>query len=488
MTPGPTPGRPQLLAASDLVGGGGGIEIFDEGIGEAAATAPQSRRPFAMSTASRCSRVSTMPTPSASVINMSRTTKALLEVLDEDMMEEATTPSAAAAAAVIDPFGEAHNSLVRQRLSALRDCDGTMHLHQGANAPAVLTAPSSAALAERGAVVELAEAFKYDLDAGGPAAEGESSRVFRGIRVGDTSDLPCCPLALKVSMPPAHGEWLIAQVIKARVAPERQRFFLVHSEAHFYDNASVLVSPFHHSGTLMRAIHAHQRAGRRMEEPLCMYYTIEILRIVSILHSEARVIHADIKPDNLLVMSSSSSSGGGSDDASATWGDWTQTCSRGGWEGRGLVLLDFGHAIDRSMYPPGTLFSGRCHSETFTCADMRAGMPWGFQVDTHGIAVTVHCMLFGSWLQAVPQAAPATPGGSTRVRWRPKEEFKKYWMHQLWAELFDTLLNADEDVSLDALRGKFENALKDPRRAREVRMLLSRQDVLLAEYTEEATE
>jgi len=119
-------------------------------------------------------------------------------------------------------------------------------------------------------------------------------------------------------------------------------------------------------------------------------------------------------------------------------------------------------------------------------------MPWGFQIDTHGIAVTVHCMLFGTWLQVVPANDPtttATPGGKRRTRWKIKEELKKFWQRQLWSELFDVLLNAGEEVSLDALRDKFEDFLaKDPRRSREVRMLLSRQDVLLAEAREGATE
>ena len=58
--------------------------------------------------------------------------------------------------------------------------------------------------------------------------------------------------------------------------------------------------------------------------------------------------------------------------------EWSKAASRqgrGGWNRKGLVLIDFGHCIDQSLYPPGTLFQGKCSSDTFVCADMRAEHP-----------------------------------------------------------------------------------------------------------------
>jgi len=283
MTPGPTPGRPTLVTPVAASNGddGGRLEIFvDEDI-----------EPRTIATVSRCCRAPTMPTPSASIIDMSRTTKELMSELDEEQ-PVCTVAAVATANGVVDPFGKEHLALVRERLALLGDCGGRLFVHHGKLAPAVLT--SAAALPESGAVVELVEGGgKFDIDAGGPAAEGECSRVFRCVRIGDTSDPPRS-LALKVTSSPAYGEWFISCMIRARVSPEMQHCFVDYTEGHFFDDASVLVAPFHHCGTLMNAIHAHQRAGRKMEETLCMYYTIEILRIVGALHA-AHIIHADIK-------------------------------------------------------------------------------------------------------------------------------------------------------------------------------------------------
>lgn len=48
------------------------------------------------------------------------------------------------------------------------------------------------------------------------------------------------------------------------------------------------------------AINSHLVMQKAMEEVLCIYYTIELLRMLEILHSVS-IIHGDFKPDNLLV-------------------------------------------------------------------------------------------------------------------------------------------------------------------------------------------
>lgn len=54
------------------------------------------------------------------------------------------------------------------------------------------------------------------------------------------------------------------------------------------------------NNTLQDAINSNAVIGGSMEEVLCIYYTIELLHILEILHDTA-IIHGDFKPDNLLI-------------------------------------------------------------------------------------------------------------------------------------------------------------------------------------------
>ena len=51
---------------------------------------------------------------------------------------------------------------------------------------------------------------------------------------------------------------------------------------------------------LQDVINSHIVVERHMDEVLCMYYTIEMLRMLETLHSVG-IIHGDFKPDNMLV-------------------------------------------------------------------------------------------------------------------------------------------------------------------------------------------
>ena len=55
-----------------------------------------------------------------------------------------------------------------------------------------------------------------------------------------------------------------------------------------------------YSNLLQDVINSHIVVERHMDEVLCMYYTIEMLRMLETLHSVG-IIHGDFKPDNMLV-------------------------------------------------------------------------------------------------------------------------------------------------------------------------------------------
>jgi checkpoint serine/threonine-protein kinase len=67
-------------------------------------------------------------------------------------------------------------------------------------------------------------------------------------------------------------------------------------------NASVLISEFSQYGSLLDINNRVRQATTKvMHESLVMHFTSQIFNIVAHLH-ECKIIHADIKPDNFLLM------------------------------------------------------------------------------------------------------------------------------------------------------------------------------------------
>lgn len=100
-------------------------------------------------------------------------------------------------------------------------------------------------------------------------------------------------------------------------------------------------------------ISLYRVSGKPMDEVLVVYYTIEIMKVLESLH-KAGIIHADIKPDNFLIRN----------DPCEQWDNWG-TGAEGGWDTKGLVLIDYGRGIDTTVYPPNTRFTSDVGADTF---------------------------------------------------------------------------------------------------------------------------
>ena len=231
----------------------------------------------------------------------------------------------------------------------------------------------------------------------------------------------------------------------------------------------MLVMPFGEHGTLQDVINSYLCVGSRMDEVLVMYYAIELLRAMEAVHA-AGVLHADVKPDNLIVRN------GGED-----WCDWAPH-RPGAWKKKGLALIDFGRAVDLAEYPADATFVGDVMTEGFRCAEMTEGRAWTFQCDLHQIAATVHCLLHGKYMTVSRRG-----GGKVR----PREPLKRYWRTDLWDAFFDETLNGetrrlDDPPPLGNLRRMFEAYLSAEGLGPKIRALLMQQTIDMYEQVRKA--
>jgi checkpoint serine/threonine-protein kinase len=189
-----------------------------------------------------------------------------------------------------------------------------------------------------------------------------------------------------------------------------------------------------------------------------VYYGVKMLRSVELLHG-AQVLHGDIKPDNWLMTAGIPASEHSLGLQESHTGQVFQTGD--------LYLIDYGRSIDLTLYPPRTVFRGNCHAKGFQCVEMLTQRPWTAQIDTFALCGTVHCMLFGDYMEVKPRR-----NSSGVTHWGIGKPFKRYWQVDMWKDFFNALLNVrscSDQPSLPDLRRRLESYfVSDPSR-RQVR-------------------
>lgn len=234
-------------------------------------------------------------------------------------------------------------------------------------------------------------------------------------------------MILKVQKPANPWEFYINSQLNARLQPSVRHLFSNISSAHVFQNGSVLLGELHNCGTLLNAVNLYKNLSDKvMPQPLVIYFTICILHMVEQLHG-IHIVHADIKPDNFLL------------------GErfLDNTCFEPENLDHGLSLIDLGQSIDMTLFPEGTAFTAKCMTSGFQCTEMLSGRPWNYQTDYFGIAGTVYCMIFGTYMQVKNENGV----------WKTNAVFRRNPHSELWIELFHTLLNVPDCHSLPCLRG-----------------------------------
>lgn len=187
------------------------------------------------------------------------------------------------------------------------------------------------------------------------------------------------------------------------------------------DKESVFVSEYSPSGSLLDTVNLFKtRTGSPIKQSLCVYFCIEMLKIISAMH-KVKIIHADIKPDNFLVYIFSDST-------------------------IKLQLIDFGCSIDMSLFPPGTTFTRRITTKDFICCEMQDNRPWSYHTDLFCVASTAHVLLFDKYMQLQKNGH----------NWSITSRMNRYMRQDLWNEFFSRLLNqqsgpADPDELIDLM-------------------------------------
>jgi checkpoint serine/threonine-protein kinase len=215
-----------------------------------------------------------------------------------------------------------------------------------------------------------------------------------------------CFVAIKVEKPSAVWETVVLDRIHRRVDPSVASSIIRPRSVYAFADESFLVLDFSSQGTLLDLVNkatqlsiapSTQSGVSGVDELVAMFFTIELLKLVEGLHSTG-FIHGDLKIDNCLVrLDAIPSSEGGT----SAWSTQYDRNGLHGWSRKGVKLIDFGGAIDTSLFPAGEkqMFVADWKTDERDCVEMREGRTWSYQTDYWGLASVAYCLLFGKYIQ-----------------------------------------------------------------------------------------
>jgi checkpoint serine/threonine-protein kinase len=253
--------------------------------------------------------------------------------------------------------------------------------------------------------------------------------------------------ALKMEHPPSPWEFYVMRQIMIRLSNQRPLESVAHAhEMHLFTDEGFLILDYKDQGTVLDLVNTARSeptapAGTAMDELLAMFLTVELLRTVEAFH-DVGIIHGDLKPDNCLVRFEPVSD--------AEWDSKYRPDGSGGWAKKGVSFIDFGRGIDMTVFSPSVQFVADWKTDQQDCAEMREMRPWTYQVDYHGLAAIIYTMLFGKFIETVAEKSPFI-GGSTK-HYKIATPLKRYWQQDIWAEIFNILLNPLQHTEAEELK------------------------------------
>ncbi|KAJ5101611.1 hypothetical protein NUU61_003833 [Penicillium alfredii] len=246
-------------------------------------------------------------------------------------------------------------------------------------------------------------------------------------------------------------------------------------ELHVHRRESFLVEDYRGQGTLLdlvNIIRNEYNADGGLDEALAMFFSVELFRTIEGLHANG-ILHGDIKADNCLVRLEEPNPNElpakalslldlGADESPTDPRESIHYAPSGahGWQNKGLALIDFGRGIDMNAFSPAVQFIADWETGTHECNEIREMRPWTHQIDLYGIAGTIHVLLFGKYIESTPVRTSTGLADPVVRTYRIRESLKRYWDRELWADVFDLLLNpgAERWVSMEREHGAVDTS------------------------------
>eukprot|EP00053_Salpingoeca_punica_P007037 m.65139 g.65139 ORF g.65139 m.65139 type:complete len:619 (+) comp13970_c0_seq1:2-1858(+) len=265
---------------------------------------------------------------------------------------------------------------------------------------------------------------------------------------------------LKVDLPASAWELFVSSQIQTRLHADRAASGFGRCEFFYsYNDCSVAAIRIGNECSLQDVVDMNVQSGKPMDEPVVMFYAIELLRLLGGL-SAAQMVHGGLHPAAVLLRS---------DGLETDWEGTWMADGAGGWADKGIFVPSFHTTVDLSILPPGTHLVGSDKNlSKLKLAE------WTFEIDQVAVANIIHLLLHNEPLE-VEWDADAS-------EWRCAKPLRRYWQMDLWAEFFRGLLNARGAADVAGLRARFEGYLvQNPYKAKMLKAALMKQEIKLFE-------